>query len=163
MIHVGFTGTRYGMTKPQLHNVRALLLAIRDGAKEDLCVHHGDCIGADAEFHDIASALHPPSFLVGHPPIDREHRAFKRFDREVEKLTHFARNRAIVAASTCMIAAPYDMTEQERGGTWYTIRYARRMGVPLVTVLPTGELLDRTLPQWPDSIASMIFDRSITR
>ena len=34
-----------------------------------------------------------------------------------------------------MIAAPYEPIYQTRGGTWYTVDYARKMGKPLALVL----------------------------
>ncbi|MGN6107396.1 MAG: hypothetical protein ACTHU0_19965, partial [Kofleriaceae bacterium] len=47
MIHVGFTGTQRGMTPQQRERVWEL---VRD---RQFYAHHGDCVGADAEFDDI--------------------------------------------------------------------------------------------------------------
>jgi hypothetical protein len=47
-VSFGFTGTRQGMTAEQKSVLRNLL---GGGAGE---FHHGDCIGADSEGHDIA-------------------------------------------------------------------------------------------------------------
>ena len=64
MIHtIGFTGTRRGMTQRQIERVTELI-----AKHEPKVVRHGDCIGADAQFHEICLAsvwcdiiIHPPS------------------------------------------------------------------------------------------------------
>ncbi len=48
---VGFTGTRKGMTEFQKTEVRRLLTEYMHG--RDMEAHHGDCIGADTDFHNI--------------------------------------------------------------------------------------------------------------
>jgi hypothetical protein len=37
-----------------------------------------------------------------------------------------------------MIATPKGFTEEARGGTWFTIRYARSKNKPLIIVYPDG-------------------------
>jgi len=134
MIHVGFTGTRHGMVELQRSAIRLLLL----GLYRDVGVtcHHGDCIGADADFHKIARGL--GFWVVGHIPSDDTHRAFCDFDEVREPLTYMKRNRAIVDVASVVLATPFEMTEQARGGTWSTIRMARRAGRETVVVLPDG-------------------------
>ncbi|HMG12582.1 MAG TPA: hypothetical protein VK571_05385 [Gemmatimonadaceae bacterium] len=51
--HIGFTGTRFGMTDNQ-HSEVAFLLAMLGGFDILITSHHGDCIGSDAEFHELA-------------------------------------------------------------------------------------------------------------
>src|SRR5689334_75878 len=61
-MRIGFTGTRHGMTPAQERTLHGMLAA-RQGAP----LHHGDCIGADAQAHELASLLghrvtiHPPN------------------------------------------------------------------------------------------------------
>jgi len=150
VIHIGFTGTRYGMTEQQRMIVQAIVEVL--AMTHPITAHHGDCVGADAEFHAIA--LRAGARLVIHPPVDESHRAFcKPADEWRAALTHLARNRAIVIESTVMIATPYEETRQERGGTWYTVDRAERAGRPLALVLrtPTGAraLYSGT---WPRSV-----------
>ena len=159
MIHVGFTGTRRGMTFEQKHNVRVLLLALRSAPCEPLrcnhrlIAHHGDCIGADAEFHAIAREL--GCFIVGHPPTDDTRRAFCGFD-ETRTPLHFAhRNAHIVSGSHYMLGAPAEDEERLHGGTWSTIRLTRKRGTPIATVMPSGRLLDRWLDILP--METMVF------
>lgn len=133
MRQLGFTGTRFGMKPPQLDAVRTLIASLGE-----VTGHHGDCVGADAEFHAVLRAL--GHRVVGHPPVDDEHRARCEFDELVEPLTHMKRNRAIVTIADLMIAAPFEMIEQERGGTWKTIQMARKARKPLVIAFPDGTL-----------------------
>ncbi len=45
------------------------------------------------------------------------------------------RNRDIVAAVSILIAAPETDIEEQRSGTWATVRYARKKGIPVVIVI----------------------------
>ena len=48
IIHIGFTGTRYGATDAQRRRVDMLVAEIIGGDLElRVCAHHGDCIEAD--------------------------------------------------------------------------------------------------------------------
>lgn len=135
-LHVGFTGTRVGMSDAQALTVMRLLEEqIDDMMIVDLAgpiAHHGCCVGADAEFHEIAKRwLYPVGGGIAmHPGPDGINRA--KFAAEVpgdiifSPQSHARRNAAIVAASQIMIAAPLESTPQKRGGTWMTIGMARR-------------------------------------
>lgn len=48
------------------------------------------------------------------------------------------RNRDVVDASDVLLACPGGMAEEQRSGTWATIRYARKAGKPVVIVWPDG-------------------------
>ena len=152
-IHVGFTGTRHGMTPPQQRAVRIVLGLLRQC--DELTAHHGDCVGADAEFDAVARDIgariivHPGRSVRGG---EESYRAFCRGDEILTPLGHFARNREIVAESDVMIATPYEATRQERGGTWYTIDRAERSGKPLAIVLPTrdGVRVAYSGARWPE-------------
>jgi len=141
--NIGFTGTRYGMTP---HQRMRVLLEVEREADDSMGImgHHGDCIGADAQFHEIIR-MFPFGHVVGHIPTNDEHRARCVFDEERPPLPYMKRNAAIVAAANVMIAAPFEMTEQERGGTWRTIKLARLARKPISIVLPDGSLLEDPL------------------
>jgi hypothetical protein len=129
---IGFTGTRKGMTDTQRNSVVALLAVLE--CKQG---HHGDCIGADAEFHDLLGRRN--AVRIVHPPIDGTHRAnVAHYEFIHPPKTHFARNRDIVIATSVLIGAPCELIEQPRGGTWYTIRYAIKQGSPVYIVWPDG-------------------------
>ena len=64
--HIGFTGTQQGMTLRQKQQLNEILRDLYD--KGNRWFHHGDCIGADAEAHDIATAI--GYHILVHPPIN---------------------------------------------------------------------------------------------
>lgn len=131
---VGFTGTRTGMTPDQIGTVQAIL---DDHAIVE--VHHGDCVGADADFHRQAQAWGIP--VVIHPPNNPTHRAWCKGKKVMDEKPYLDRNRDIVNAADMVIATPKERTLQGRGGTWFTIGYARLQGKKLVIVWPDGTTL----------------------
>lgn len=122
----GFTGTQSGMSDLQKRRVTKLLQASFIEA-----VHHGDCIGADSDFHKIASLFELN--IVMHPPINSSKRAFCGGNVLASK-EYLERNNDIVAACDVLIAAPKTEKEELRSGTWATIRYARKLGKRVIIV-----------------------------
>lgn len=111
MKNVGFTGTREGMTTEQRARVARMLSEAQVGGATHF--HHGCAEGADTEAAKIAKGFgyEIVEYPAGDDPLKR--------------------NRAIVAASDWLIAAPAQMREVLRSGTWATIRYARKDKVPV--------------------------------
>lgn len=132
MSAVGFTGTRNGLNPYQKTALYAELTALR---KEGAEFHHGDCVGADADAADMASDL--GYWVVVHPPTDDRLRAGMPADDERPALPYLERNRAIVDASSVLVACP-DGSERVRSGTWSTVRYARAQGVQVVVIRVDG-------------------------
>lgn len=126
---IGFTGTQIGMTALQKEIFENLICGLKGE------FHHGDCIGADAEAHDIAEKYLE---CVIHPPIISAKRAFKKANRICETLNYLARNKAIVIACERMIATPKEFAEQVRSGTWSTIRYAKNSMKSTMIIFPDG-------------------------
>ena len=60
---VGFTGTQLGMSQ---HQKEQFVLGLQEMGMTEF--HHGDCIGADAEAHDIVREFFPDVKIVGHLP-----------------------------------------------------------------------------------------------
>jgi hypothetical protein len=128
----GFTGTQRGMAPRQRKEVRQLLY-------DASVLHLGDCLGADLEAYDIAMSL--GLTVIGHPPLDGSRRAYLSYDEEREKQPYLIRNRAIVAEGVDgLIAAPKGFVEEQRSGTWATIRYARKIGRKVWIVWPDGSV-----------------------
>lgn len=129
---LGFTGTRQGMTVAQERQVRDWIVG-------ELELHHGDCVGSDAEAHRAAIDL--GLRVVVHPPYDDKLRAFCSGADEVrEPLPYLVRNRNIVDETDILIATP-EGPEKLRSGTWATIRHAQRQGKPQFIVMPDGEVV----------------------
>ena len=137
MIHIGWTGTQLGMTDAQKLNAYGLMLEL---FATDL--HHGDAIGADDQADQIARDLGIRRHL--HIPLNGSRRARciarEGFDVVYAPLPYLERNKAIVDASEALIAAPKEMHETLRSGTWATVRYARRQGKPVHILWPDGSL-----------------------
>ena len=104
------------MSAEQRKQLDAVLRWLRIGVME---VHHGGAVGADTQFDDAVRSIYKGQkigFITVHPANGQP----------------LARNRAIVAASDILIAAPESDTEQRRSGTWATVRYARAKGIPVI-------------------------------
>ena len=128
----GFSGTSQGMTMAQKHALRNFLM----GGYGEL--HHGDCIGSDAEAHGIA--IECGYCPVLHPPTNYSKRAWCEVPLHLmrSEKPYLTRNRYIVDETIALIATPAEFDEQLRGGTWYTVRYARTRGKTVVLILPDG-------------------------
>jgi hypothetical protein len=131
-MRVGMTGARAGGTATQLEAFEALLEGL--GATE---LHHGDCVGADAQAHEIAIKLGIP--VIVHPPDNSTHRAWSEGGYVLGGKPYLERNRDIVDACDTLIAIP-DKPETLRSGTWATVRYARTVGRSII-ILDPEELL----------------------
>lgn len=130
MSAVGFTGTQRGMSAPQRDALRNYLQA------EIATFHHGDCIGADSQAHDIASRI--GCRIVGHPPSNPSKRAGRICHELRSEKPYLDRNKDIVLETTALIAAPGEMEEQLRSGTWSTVRFAKKCGKPVIIIFPDG-------------------------
>lgn len=135
---IGFTGTSQGMTQRQRATVHYLF-----GELVLTVLHHGDCVGADAQAHKIALDL--AASVVVHPPSDPKLRAFCMGDVTVTVLgprPYLARNKDIVLRGVDgIIAAPKDFiapASLRKQGTWTTIGYARKAKRRLWIVYPDG-------------------------
>lgn len=143
MIHLGFSGTRHGLSDLQLDAIRDLLddILFLDG----FTAHHGLCVGGDEEFHGLCREPRGgPVTIVGHPGPDGPLRSRVQCDQVMPPKPYMARNADIVVASHIMIAAPYEDRPRVRGGTHQTIRMAlqRKALRELYVVGRDGQLLD---------------------
>ena len=120
---VGFTGTQEGMSQHQKEQFVLKMLELHPTE-----FHHGDCIGADSDAHDIVREFFPNVKIVIYPPISTKKRAFKQGDEFKEPESYITRDYKIVDAVEILIGTPKQNQEVIRSGTWTTIRYARRTG-----------------------------------
>ena len=132
---IGFTGTRKGMTKAQMKSLLKVLekLKFRE-------VHHGDCIGADKQFHNLIRLFFPKARIVIHPPNIPTYRAFCKGDIILPEKYYLDRNEDIVKSSDIIIACPKEFKEVKRSGTWSTVRCARRLGKSVIIIYPDGSI-----------------------
>lgn len=136
IVNVGFSGTRKGMTEAQKKSVEKVLWTLR--AK---MVIHGDCVGADEDFHEIAKRMGLRVRL--RPAIYENLRAFcEGADDTRPPMEPLIRNKYIVSDTDALVATPETDTEVTRSGTWSTVRHARRVRSPVILVLPNGKIVD---------------------
>jgi len=132
-MRVGVTGTRSGMTNLQRFLVAGLLESLA-GAE----LHHGDCVGVDAQVAQLARDLGYK--IVCHPPEKQDLRAFEPADEMREPISYFRRNRNIVDECDVLIVVPYQNSHQSSGGTWYTHDYAQKKNKPLHIIWPQDRI-----------------------
>ncbi len=128
---LGFTGTRRGLSPVQRAELRRLLLELRP-----VEFHHGDCIGADAQAHELVRELCIDCRIVLHPPDVDVARERCTADEERRPRPYLKRNEEIVAESDLVVACPATPGEVLRSGTWATVRRARAAEVPCRVMAP---------------------------
>lgn len=133
---IGFTGTSKGIPTLQLLGAARLLNA-------DDEFHFGDCVGADAQVWYMANRI--GCWTVSHPPSNPKARAFCKANVVLTPRPYLIRNHDIVDACDKLIATPHTTREEQRSGTWATIRYARKQDKHIIIVGPDGtSRLDRS-------------------
>lgn len=133
MKKLGFTGTQKGMTNIQLKIVDRLLKKYNFSE-----AHHGDCIGADSDFHSLC--LKNGVDIIIHPPDNDSKRNFNKGYRNIkEEKPYLDRNKDIVDDSNILIVCPNTNTEVLRSGTWATYRYAKKRNKNIFIIYPNGK------------------------
>jgi hypothetical protein len=138
----GFSGSQDGITPQQRGWLVRTMHSI--GMTE---FHHGGCVGSDEEAHRIALEcftepaekpikVHPASgvapwkvsgvCLRPHPLVE-----------VLPPKKPLLRNRDIANPAQILLATP-NSEERLRSGTWATVRYARKIGVPVWVCYPDG-------------------------
>lgn len=123
-MRVGVTGTQYGAKPLQLAALYTILRGWGGPVFTEL--HHGVCIGADAQAHRaFRSEFGPNIKIVGHPPLDESRMATGLdFDELRAPKDYIARNHDMVDEVEGLIVIPRFAYEEIRSGTWATYRYA---------------------------------------
>lgn len=123
----GFTGTREGMTDKQK---RAVMELLAHGG----IFHHGDCLGADEQAWWLASSA--DCWTIAHPCTIETMCAHTKSSVIRPAKPPLERNHDIVDGCDVLIAAPRSLTEEQHSGTWATVRYARKVGKPVIILEP---------------------------
>ncbi|QGJ87931.1 hypothetical protein SEA_KILLIGREW_36 [Mycobacterium phage Killigrew] len=133
---LGITGTRNPISEEQ----RAWLgLAIAEAER----VHHGACVNADEDSHDLA--LEYGAEIVVHPPTNERlmmprEKWYIRDRISVRPAKPYnVRNRDIVSECDELLALP-DGPYRQGSGTWNTIGFALDARKPVTIVYPDGRL-----------------------
>jgi hypothetical protein len=104
-------------------------------------VLHGDCVGADAQFHNLAKTHRIGVSIYPGVPLGDSRRAGCQGYVSLWPVKSFiARNHDIVDSSDSLIAVVSGYAELLRSGTWATVRYARKLGKPIRIVWPDGSV-----------------------
>lgn len=135
-MRVGVTGTRMGMTFEQKPAFEKVLSDIEEFEQ----FHHGDCVGVDAESHDIVRAISSDIEIVVWPPKKYRWRAFKKGEIIQKEHDYITRDHYIVDSCYMLIAGPNSMKEKIRSGTWATVRYARSKNKMITIIYPDGTI-----------------------
>lgn len=138
---VGFTGTQHGLTVDQQLILKAMYeLSVGSHFSYPMIseFHHGDCIGADAEAHDIFA--HPKTKTIIRPMDNDKKRAFKDGWYICPSFPPLERNRHIVDAVDVLIVCPKQFKMILRSGTWATYRHAFKKGMEIWLIKPDGSL-----------------------
>ena len=138
MIEIGITATRRGATDAQIATLTRMLRNLYPVA-----LHHGDCVGGDEDAHNVAVSLKIRT--VAHPPDITKLRAWCLADRTKTPAPYLKRNEDIVHSTNALFAMPRQDKEPDakkaRGsGTWYTVRFARKIGRPVTIIWPDGSV-----------------------
>jgi hypothetical protein len=141
------------MSLTQRDTVRSILLNVKT-IEPEFEFHHGDCIGADVEAHEIARGI-GCGHIISHPSTLAHMRGYMVADRAAQPLPPLDRNRVIVSETDLLVAAPADFIEQRRSGTWATVRYARAMQRPALIVFISGSVLPERVATRPQLHAAV--------
>lgn len=138
-MNIGFTGSREGMSAKQKNTLLELAPLVN-------VLHYGVCVGADYEAAGIIAGCWSSGAMkagvcriVGHPANDtpKETWANHTYSTEIRRSkAALERNKDIVNECDILIAAPRTLQEEQRSGTWSCIRYARKVGKPVVILDP---------------------------
>ena len=142
-MNIGFTGTQRYQTGGQ-KNALGKFLYYHFCKYHNAEFHHGMCIGADHDAHKIAHRLGYE--IIFHPPLSK----FKVADIKCVSLMklenmrdpkeYLERNHDIVDETDILIATPNGFLEEQRSGTWSTVRYARKQGKHIYIIYPDSSI-----------------------
>jgi len=140
-MEIGFTGSRHGMSASARAKVQALFM-IHWTINSANTLRHGDCTGSDEEAFKIAKALGFLTYAYPASNVSERWLAKTKSDLVMVPLPALERNTIIVSESTILIATVQGFTSnqaQMRSGTWATVRYAKKEGIPFWLVNPLGQ------------------------
>lgn len=137
---LGFTGTRRGMTGAQQRTVARLIAQVAGASESAVVGLHGDCVGADVDFHLLCRRVGLQ--VTCRPCTLDDYRAHTDARIIAPPERPMARNRKIVADADFVMGCPPNREIIKRGsGTWATIGMALSARKKLYVVYPMGDFL----------------------
>jgi len=131
-MRISFTGTRQGMSPWQRQQ---FLFLLREIGGSMSTFSHGVCVGADVEAHAMVREVLGKRLFVAAFPSTAKTRAsmpHEECQSWARPKPPLERDKDIVDfGKDLLVAAPLQMSEVLRSGTWSTVRYARRTRVPV--------------------------------
>lgn len=126
------------MTREQESTLKWFLEAFfyTDPSDYEMAFHHGDCIGADIQAAVLAREI--GYYIIGHPPSNPKLRGYFSSDREMPPLPYMDRNAKIVQSTEILFACTKG-EEEQRSGTWSTIRLSRAIHRARIIIYPSGQ------------------------
>lgn len=135
----GFTGTRAGMTTFQGHMLRRILARGKPSI-----FRHGGAWGSDMQAHVIWKQTRRAKSRANVWPAHENRAVLFRDDEHVDVervMEPLSRNICIVDRSKFMIATPNKEYEEQRSGTWQTIRESMQRHRPVLIIWPKSQKL----------------------
>ena len=141
MLVIGFTGSRQMPTLPQRGELEDLFKFLNGEHQGQVRLLHGACVGCGTVAAEYAVRLGwhivaYPANNVNPSLVSSRVKAISTVIMPPEPA--LKRNRIIVDECDMMVATPKQKFESDRGGTWVTIRYMRRVGRKSVIIWPDG-------------------------
>lgn len=131
-IVLGFTGARWGLTPQQNEKLINKLNEFKNTYSQ-IKVLHGDCVGADSQFHKICKQN--KFSITIYPPKIKTMRGYNDGYIIKEEQEFITRNHNIVDDCDILLACPKDKNEVLRSGTWATIRYAKKKNKEIILIV----------------------------
>ena len=124
---IAFTGNCFGLSDDQKKEI----IKIFDTCP-NITVFHGDCVGADTDFHNLCleyrTKQNKQIQIHIYLPDNDKLRGFNKGDIYMNPQPYLTRNKNMVKKCDILIGCPIDKNkEQLRSGTWATIRYANKI------------------------------------
>jgi hypothetical protein len=139
---IGFFGTLRGLTQLQKDAFTDLIKEM--DIKE---FHHGDCVGADEQAHNIIRKIAPDCEINIHPPVRDLHRAYCEGDVDFVEMDYIARNEEIIDFTDMVVACTDQRIKGQRkvgpNDPWRALEYAEEVKKHTIIIKGNGEKEER--------------------
>lgn len=139
-IDIGFSGSKRPPTFAQQESLWWFL-----NQYESFVGHHGDCIGSDMVFDQLARKCehldHMVIYPMAHAGLKRAHCPVMPKDILRPEAPPLVRNGHIAEACKLLVATPKEDYMVQRSGTWSTVRRALDLGKPVFIITQLGGIV----------------------